>query len=77
MQKCFKRRANLKNLKFFKIYRAVLKVFANLLKWTKIFTKPLTRALRYILYYQTFLSSNRLKLAPPLALPAESLKVFN
>ena len=41
---------------------AVSKLFANLLKKTKMFTKPLTRALRYT--NQILLSSNRLELSP-------------
>ena len=46
-KRSYKRKINIKNLKIFKkIYRAVQKLFANLLKKTIMFTKPLTRALR-------------------------------
>ena len=44
-----------------KIFQAVQKLFTNLLKKTKMFTKPLTRALWFI---QTLFSGNRLELSP-------------
>ena len=51
-------------LNFFrKIYRTVKKLFANLLKYTEMFTEPLTRVPRYVLII-TFFSSNRLELSP-------------
>ena len=43
---------NLKNLKFFN--KSVKKLFANLLKQTKMFTKPLPRALGYMLIKSFF-----------------------
>ena len=45
---------NLKNLKF--LIKSIYLSFANLLKYTKIFTKPLTRAPRYILIKSFFLA---------------------
>ena len=62
-KRSYKRTVNLDSYFFLKIYRTVSKLFANLLKYTEMFTEPLTRVPRYVLII-TFFSSNRLELSP-------------
>ena len=53
-KRSYKRTVNLDSYFFKKIYRTVSKLFANLLKYTEMFTEPLTRVPRYVLIITFF-----------------------